>query len=424
MQTQLTGNLLSPTDLAEADRILRACVHCGFCTATCPTYQLLGDELDGPRGRIYLIKQMLEGQSITEDTRLHLDRCLSCRSCETTCPSGVEYSKLLNLGRAAMEQALPRPMNQRLLRQGMKSLLPYPKRLELLLKTAGLFKPLLPAQLSRKLPPASPIQSTPAIRHQRKIILFEGCVQSVAARQINSATRRLLDRLGISCISGPRGNCCGAVNHHLDDQRKAKIFARKNIDEWMRLLDGGAENILFTASACALEVHEYEHLLREDTEYAPSAGRISQASMDIGSFLVTEISGKLQADSDSPRIAFHAPCTLQHGLGNKAGVQNLLRQMGFALHEPSEAHLCCGSAGTYSITQPQLSTQLRESKLSALSEQEADVIATANIGCMLHLAEKASMPVRHWVEIVEEFGERSESCRSDALAATKGDSPL
>lgn len=404
MQTQLTSNLLPSADLAEADHILRACVHCGFCTATCPTYQLLGDELDGPRGRIYLIKQMLEGQPVTEETRLHLDRCLSCRSCETTCPSGVKYSALLNLGRQAMEKALPRPMHQRLLRQGMKSLLPYPKRFELLLKTAHLFNPLLPARLSAKVPPASQKHSSAATENQRQVILFDGCVQSVAARQINHATRKFLNRLGIGCLSPVRGNCCGAVNHHLDDRQKAQTFARKNIDEWIPLLDGGAEAVLFTASACALEVQEYEHLLREDAEYAPLASRVSHASMDIGDFLATETVGKLQVRPDAPRIAFHAPCTLQHGLGNKTGVQSLLKQMGFSVFEPNDSHLCCGSAGTYSITQPQLSSQLRENKLNALNEHHADVIATANIGCMLHLAEKSSLPVRHWVEIVEEFG--------------------
>ena len=402
MQTQIDTQLLQTDAGKAADSILRSCVHCGFCTATCPTYQLLGDELDGPRGRIYLIKQALEGKQVTRKSQLHLDRCLSCRSCETTCPSGVKYTSLLEIGRHQIDQQVQRPFRERLMRLGMKSILPYPARFAPLLAMARTLRPLLPPGIRNKIPLRRAAGRRATASHSRKVILFEGCVQSVAAQHINQAAARVLERIGIECIRVKSEQCCGAVNHHLGDEATAVDLARRNIDLWSRHLEDGVEAIIGTASACTLEISEYQQQLQSDPEYAEKAKLVSNATLDLGELLQQQDTLKLSLIDKLPRVAFHAPCTLQHGLQLKGNTEKLLRNLGFSVTEPQDAHLCCGSAGTYSILQPQISTQLRSNKLQALSDNNPDLIATANIGCLLHLKSGAQPPVKHWIEILDE----------------------
>jgi glycolate oxidase iron-sulfur subunit len=401
MQTNLPSSLLTTDWGKEADRILRTCVHCGFCTATCPTYQLIGDELDGPRGRIYLIKQALEKNSATEKTLRHLDRCLSCRSCETTCPSGVRYHNLLQSGKAVVEAHVPRPFMQRLLRRGMLTLLPYPARFAPLFRLGMRFKPFLPGALRQKMPVVHPAGERASATHVRRVILFEGCVQSVVAQSINAATSRVLDRLGIACIRAQGEGCCGAVHNHTGATATAAAIARRNIDSWLPHLDAGAEAIVATASACGLEIREYPELLQSDPAYAQKAVRVASSLLDIGEFLSGADTSGLRLAAEPPEISFHAPCTLQHGLKQAGSVEALLQKLGFSVRTPLDAHLCCGSAGTYSVLQPQIAMQLRDDKLGKLGAGEADVIATANIGCMMHLQSGTDTEVRHWIEILD-----------------------
>ncbi|WP_457666290.1 glycolate oxidase subunit GlcF [Thiolapillus sp.] len=406
METHINQSIARTEALQEAENILRSCVHCGFCTATCPTYQLLGNELDGPRGRIYLIKQMLESGQASDKTRTHLDRCLLCRSCETTCPSGVAYARLLHTGRHLAHRLAPLPAGERSQRRLLRAVLPYPRRMAPALAIARLFRPLLPEKLQQKIPPTSPHHgrhtNEPAA-HPRKVILFRGCVQSVVAGSINSTTSKLLARLGIQTLNAFGESCCGAVNHHLDDLTTARHMAQNNLDRWLALMDKGAEALVVTASACALEIREYPLLFPANSEYHEKALRIQEYSMEIGEYLEKLDMTKLQIRAGTPPISFHAPCTLQHGLQAHGKTEALLRRVGFDIREPEEAHLCCGSAGTYSITQPKLSRQLRKNKLQRLESTGGEVIATANIGCLLHLQEKAKLPVKHWIEWLEEY---------------------
>jgi len=404
METHISKSITPSVALQEAEAILRRCVHCGFCTATCPTYQLLGNELDGPRGRIYLIKQILETGQAGKDARTHLDRCLGCRSCETTCPSGVHYLRLLHVGRHLAYELAPLPFAQRSLRHILRATLPYPRRLAPMFRAARLFRPLLPLALRHKIPDADN-KAQQALQPQnchRKIILFQGCVQSVVATSINAATRRILQRLGIQSLDATGESCCGAVNHHLDDIETARNMAQNNIDRWLTLIDEGAEALLVTASACALEIREYPLLFPENSKYHDKSLRLQPYCMEIGEFLAKQDISALRVPEDAPTISFHSPCTLQHGLKGQGHTEALLRETGFDVREPEDAHLCCGSAGTYSITQPKLSGTLRENKLLQLEKAGGEVIATANIGCLLHLQEKAERPVRHWIEWLDE----------------------
>ena len=408
MQTRLSSSLLETDWGKEADSILRTCVHCGFCTATCPTYQLTGDELDGPRGRIYLIKQALEEATVTKKTRTHLDRCLVCRSCETTCPSGVRYHNLLQIGKQAVDARVERSPGERLLRRGMRSILPYPARFAPLFRLGALLKPLMPAALKAKMPVVHAPGTRPARTHERSVILFEGCVQSVVASSINAAASRVLDRLEIGCITANGEGCCGAVSNHTGDIPAGVEMARRNIDSWLPHLDAGAEAIVTTASACGLEIREYPELLKNDPAYLPAAERIASAVMDISEFLSQSVARSgLSLTQPLPQISFHAPCTLQHGLKQAGTVEGLLQQLGFNVTTPADAHLCCGSAGTYSILQPEMARQLRDNKLDKLGAAGADVIATANIGCMMHLQSGTGTEVRHWIEIIDASLERA-----------------
>ena len=409
MQTSLLSRYLDTPRGQEADAILRSCVHCGFCTATCPTYQLQGDELDGPRGRIYLIKQMLEGQAVTARTQQHLDRCLTCRACETTCPSGVRYARLLEIGRDEVERQVARPPLQRLLRWGLRQVLPYPRRFGPLLGLARVVRPLLPSHLKQKVPAAVVIPVRPESGHRRKVLLLEGCAQSVATPATNGATARVLDRLGISVVSPPGQGCCGAVSQHLAAEREAAAFMRRNIDAWWPHIETGAEAILVTASGCGSQVKEYGHLLRHDPDYAEKAQRVSALARDLVELLEAEPLESLELKVDARPLAYQSPCSLQHGQQLAGRVELVLTRLGFQLTPVRDSHLCCGSAGTYSLLQPALSKQLQANKLQALQAGKPVLIATANVGCQLHLASATDLPVKHWVELLAEAMESRES---------------
>ena len=402
MQTRLgaEAKLLPRAD--EAESILRSCVHCGFCNATCPTYQLLGNELDGPRGRIYLIKQLLEGEAVTQKTQLHLDRCLTCRNCETTCPSGVTYHALLDIGRAEIERRVQRPAGERMLRAGLRQVVPRPAVFDALLKAGRLARLLLPRVIRQKIPaPPAAAKPRPAVRHARRVLMLEGCVQPSLSPNTNAAAARVLDRLGISVVAAASAGCCGATEYHLNAQEAGLQRARRNIDAWWPAIEAGAEAIVQTASGCGAFVKEYGHLLREDPAYARKAARVSELARDLVEVLGAEPLDILRTATHR-RMAFHCPCTLQHAQKLGGAVEAVLTRLGYDLTDVPDSHLCCGSAGTYSITQPELAAQLRERKLDALESGAPEVIATANIGCQTHLAGAGRTPVRHWIELVED----------------------
>ncbi|MGO4311262.1 glycolate oxidase subunit GlcF [Pseudomonas sp. KB_15] len=401
MQTTLSESASHLPRAAEAESILRTCVHCGFCNATCPTYQLLGDELDGPRGRIYLIKQVLEGNEVTQKTQQHLDRCLSCRNCETTCPSGVDYHNLLDIGRAVVDAAVPRPLGQRLLREGLRQTVPRPDVFKGLINSGQVFRALLPGTLQSKLPRSVyPAKPRPTTLRERQVLMLEGCVQPSLSPNTNAAAARVLDRLGISVIATREAGCCGAVDYHLDAQAAGLDRARRNIDAWWPGIEKGAEAIVQTASGCGAFIKDYGHLLASDPAYADKAKRVSALARDLVEVLRDEPLEKLGIHA-SQRLAFHCPCTLQHGQKLGGAVEALLTRFGFNLTSVPDGHLCCGSAGTYSLTQPELSRQLRDNKLNALESGHPEVIVTANIGCQSHLDGAGRTPVRHWIELVE-----------------------
>jgi glycolate oxidase iron-sulfur subunit len=403
MQTALTEAFLQSAAGKAADQVLRNCVHCGFCNATCPTYQLTGDELDGPRGRIYLIKQVLEGEAPSERTRIHLDRCLTCRACETTCPSGVEYHHLLETGRQVLEGMLPRPPLQSGVRWLLRKILTRPRLFDPLLKLGRWTSPLLPESLQQKIPHSQTCaRFTSPNNHARTMLLLDGCVQPALAPQINTATRRVLDRLGINTVIAAGSGCCGAVSHHLDAPGEARDFMRRNIDAWWPVVEAGAEAIVVTASGCAPMVKDYGRLLADDTGYAGKAARISDLARDISEVIRSEqpLAGQSLAKG-AQKIAFHSPCTLQHAQQLNGVVEELLVQAGYELLPVTDSHLCCGSAGTYTILQPQLAAQLRDNKLTTLQEHGPAMIATANIGCLTHMANHARVPVKHWIELID-----------------------
>jgi len=400
MQTRLTPRHLDTPDGQIADAILRRCVHCGLCTGVCPTYQLLGDELEGPRGRIYLMKQWFEGQAVTEKTRLRLDHCLTCRACETACPSEVEYGKLLDLGREALERESPRSWFDAGQRGLIRAILPYRSRFAVLFRLARILRPLLPPVLRGKIPEPAKPGNRPATRHARTVLLAEGCVQPVLNPAINAATARVLDRLGITAVQVEGEGCCGALSHHLAQTDEARGFMRRNIDAWWPHIEAGAEAIVSTASGCGLMIREYAWALRHDPDYAARAERVSGLVHDIGELLADEDLTPVQPVRTG-RIAFHAPCTLQHGQKQGGVVETLLTGLGFELTPVAEAHLCCGSAGTYSLLQAAISNRLLADKLAALTASAPERIATANIGCLTHLQSASPVPVCHWIELLD-----------------------
>ena len=404
MQTNLADFIRNTREGQEAEAILRSCVHCGFCTATCPTYQLLGDELDGPRGRIYLIKQVLEGHAATASTQQHLDRCLTCRNCETTCPSGVEYGRLVDIGRKVVDAQVPRPLSQRLLRGALKEVLPRKWLFTPALKAGQLLRPLLPKALQDKVPARQAAGAWPRTQHARKMLLLDGCVQPAMAPNINSATARVLDALGVQLIVATKAGCCGALRHHLNEHEGALDDMRRNIDAWWPYLDShDIEAIVMTASGCGATVKEYGHLLAHDSAYAEKAQRISDLTRDLCEILPQfeaplrhRLAGKLKQ-----RVAYHPPCTLQHGQQIRGKVEQILRLAGVDVQLCADSHLCCGSAGTYSVLQPELAQRLRDDKLAKLQATQAQTIVSANIGCLTHLQSGTSTPVRHWIELID-----------------------
>ena len=402
MQTNIIAAFLDTRQGQEADQILRSCVHCGFCTATCPTYQLLGDELDGPRGRIYLIKQMLEGEPITALTQLHLDRCLTCRACETTCPSGVRYGRLVDIGRELVEQRVGRGVLASLQRWMLRNIIPHRQRFAVLLRLGQWLRPFLPAAMGQKIPARQSVARTALSQHARRMLLLQGCVQSVATPATNGAVARVLDKMGIQLIDAPAAGCCGAVSHHLAATEEALMYVRRNIDAWRPFIEQGVEAIIVSASGCGVMVKDYGALLAHDTVYAERACRVSELARDIGEVLAQETLPSDRIASHHRRVAFHSPCTLQHGQQLKGVVESILAKAGFELVEVADAHLCCGSAGTYSLLQPALSQRLLDNKLLALHARQPEVIVTANVGCQLHLASKTLTPVKHWVELLDE----------------------
>ena len=407
MQTQLADFMRHGPDGAEAEEILRKCVHCGFCTATCPTYQILGDDLDSPRGRIYLIKRALEGAPVTRRTQLHLDRCLTCRSCETTCPSGVRYGRLADIGRGVVEARTRRSLADRAQRALLGFALPRTTLFRAALRLGQMVRPLLPGALKQKVPPrTAPAGEWPAPRHSRRMLVLAGCVQPALAPSINAAAARVLDRLGISLVEVAGAGCCGALRYHLNDQSGGLDDMRKLIDAWAPLLERNeAEAICMTASGCGVTVREYAHLLAHDPEYRERAARISHATRDLSELIAAQapaLERVLGKRRPRGKVAFQSPCSLQHGQRVTGVVEALLEKAGYELTPVGEPFMCCGSAGTYSLLQPELSLKLRARKLAALEAGAPSAIATANIGCLAHLQGGTATPVRHWIELLEE----------------------
>mgnify|MGYP001546129275 CR=1 FL=1 len=401
MQTFIDARFKDTEAGREAEAILRSCVHCGFCNATCPTYQLTGDERDGPRGRIYLIKQALEGREVSVRTQRHLDRCLTCRACETTCPSGVQYGRLAEIGREIVDAQVRRPSDQRLLRRLLRLVLPYPERFALALRLGRALRFALPGALRRKIPAAHAPGPRPPARHARTVVLHEGCVQPAATPRTNAAAARVLDRLNISAMSQRGQGCCGAISYHTGAHEEGLDFMRRNVDAWWPQVEAGAEAIVSAASACSLMVKEYGRALKDDPAYARRAARVSELAADLSEVVAREDYATLAGTVQPRRAAFHAPCTLQHGQRRAGAVEAMLSAAGHELLPVADAHLCCGSAGTYSVLQPAMSGRLLADKVAALEAGGPEVIATANVGCQLHLQTAADVPVVHWIELLD-----------------------
>ena len=423
MQTQLSPEFQNTPDGLQAEAILRKCVHCGFCLATCPTYQLLGDELDSPRGRIYLMKQVLEGQTPTRKTQLHLDRCLTCRNCETTCPSGVQYGHLVDIGRKLVDERVPRPAGERTVRWALKEGLPSPLFAPAM-KLGQAVRGLLPESLKAKVPPKQAAGEWPTRTHARQMLMLAGCVQPSMMPNINAATARVLDAAGIQTVVAAQAGCCGAVKFHLNDQEGGKAEMRRNIDAWWPYVAHGADSdassgassgveaIVMNASGCGVTVKEYGYILKDDPAYAEKAARISALTLDLSELLPELVrslqslrpDGVLGLGRTAPKLVFHPPCTLQHGQQLRGGVEHFMGELGFDISiSRNESHLCCGSAGTYSVLNPELAYQLRDRKLANLADMAPEVIVSANIGCITHLQSGTAMPVRHWVEVLDEM---------------------
>lgn len=405
MQTNLAPFIKDTPQGREAESILRACVHCGFCTATCPTYQLLGDELDGPRGRIYLMKQLLEGHETTAKTRLHLDRCLTCRACETTCPSGVRYGRLVDIGRELVEERVPRSSVEALRRNALRKFLLNRSVFSGLLGLGRVVKPLLPRKIAAAVPHRRAPGVWPEPRHVRTMLALNGCMQPTLAPSIDAALARVLDRVGVSLVRVAKSGCCGALSQHMNAHAEAREWMRRNIDAWWPQVEQGAEAIVVSASGCGVMVKDYGYLLRDDPAYAAKAERIAQLARDPVEIIDrewTKIAAQIDGAKPDRRVAFHPPCTLQHGMKIRGRVERLLRDAGFELTPIADSQLCCGAAGTYSILQPQLSRRLRANKIAAIEAGKPDVVASANIGCLTHIESGTRLPVLHWIELLDE----------------------
>jgi len=401
MHIELHPRFAQTEEGQAAQALTRACVHCGFCLSTCPTYLDRRDERDSPRGRIYLIKQLLESGTASAQTQLHLDRCLTCRNCETACPSGMHYGELLDIGRGLMEKEAPRAPLEKAIRWSLRQVLTRPTLLSAALAVGQALRPLLPPALRRKVPPRQLRAPPTDARHARTLLLLEGCVQQVATPRTNAAARRVLDKLGISLVAAPQSGCCGAVNYHLAAHDDGLDNMRRNIDAWWPFIERGAEAIVSSASGCGAMLVDYGRLLAADPVYAQKARRVSQMARDLGEILLDEDLGLLAVNTAVGPVAIHTPCTLQHALQRPALLATLLARLGFDIVEPTEKLLCCGSAGTYSILQSSISGRLRETTLRALTGHRPALIATANIGCQLHLQSTAAVPVVHWIELLD-----------------------
>ncbi len=380
MQTIISNELVKTRAGKRADKILKSCVHCGFCLATCPTYLLLGNELDSPRGRIYLIKSAFEGNDFSDSSLQHLDRCLTCRSCETTCPSGVEYGNLLDIGRELIEPK--RPLWQKLYRFTVRKFLTTP----LLFNSVGII--LRHSRAKGKLTKTKKVHGT--------VLLLGGCVQPALAPNINHSIKNILSKLGYDAIETPQKECCGAVDHHLSATNDALSKVKYNIDKW---LEAEAEVIISSASGCGVMVKDYPSMFDESDPYHKKAQAVANKTMDIAQFLVDKNLSKLELEKKI--ISYHEPCTLQHGLSLKGLVESILSGLGYKLGDVVDSHLCCGSAGTYSIFQPKLSKQLKINKLRNLQKSTPEIIVTSNIGCLMHLQGGTKIPVKHWVELLD-----------------------
>lgn len=421
MQTNLADFIKHTSEGQEAEAILRKCVHCGFCTATCPTYQILGDELDSPRGRIYLIKQVLEGAAATEKTQQHLDRCLTCRNCESTCPSGVEYGKLVDIGRKIVDDQVGRSIGQTVVRTALKELLPRRWVFHPAIKLGQMVRPFLPEILRNKVPAPQSVKTFTRASletSKRKVLMLAGCVQPSLSPNINHATQRVLNAFDVQTWVSNNAGCCGALRFHMNDQEGGRADMRRNIDAWWPYIENGSiEAIVMNASGCGVTVREYDHYLQHDSAYAEKARRISALTRDLSEYLAELVSSTEGAGADHPalkklaqknagqatrKLAFHPPCTLQHGQKIRGVVERLLSQCGYALVLIQESHLCCGSAGTYSVLQPVLAQQLRDRKLANLEQQQPDMIVSANIGCITHLQSGTTTVVKHWIELLDE----------------------
>jgi glycolate oxidase iron-sulfur subunit len=407
MQTNLADFIKNSQEGQEADAILRKCVHCGFCTATCPTYQLLGDELDGPRGRIYLIKQVLEGHAATAKTQSHLDRCLTCRNCESTCPSGVTYGRLVDIGRKVVDSQVTRSLRTRLVRTALKEVVPRQWLFKPVMKLGQLVRPALPPVLKNKIPLQQSAGKWPTTSHARKMLLLEGCVQPSMSPNTNSATARVLDAVGVELVVVKKAGCCGAIRYHMNDHTGGLDDMRHNIDAWWPYIDGSAgvtvEALVMNASGCGAMVKEYGHLLQHDPLYAEKAARVSRIAKDICEILPefeSTITAQLQGKTNK-RVSYHPPCTLQHAQKIRGVVESILNKAGVDVTLCADSHLCCGSAGTYSVLQPELAYQLRDNKLRHLQANEPDMIVSGNVGCITHLQSGTDTPVRHWIELLD-----------------------
>jgi glycolate oxidase iron-sulfur subunit len=421
MQTNFTLAQLADPDTAVAEKILRSCVHCGFCTATCPTYVLLGDELDSPRGRIYLIKDMLEtGSDATEEVVTHIDRCLSCLACMTTCPSGVDYMHLVDHARAHIEETYERPFMDRIMRGLLAAILPYPARFRAVVTAASLGRPLAPvlrripgmARLAAMLDlaPCRTAKATAASRpgvfpaageRKGRVALLRGCAQSVLDPGINEAAIRLLTRHGIEVVQAEGETCCGAVVHHMGRAEESHDAARRNVDAWMREIEGqGLDAIVITTSGCGTAIKDYGFMLRNDPAYAAKAARVSRIARDITEYLETLDLG-LAPEGARLTVAYHSACSLQHGQQVKNAPKMLLTRAGFEVREPAEGHLCCGSAGTYNILQPEIARRLRDRKVGNIEATGADIVAAGNIGCLTQIGSGTAKPVVHTVELLD-----------------------
>jgi glycolate oxidase iron-sulfur subunit len=400
VQTNLATKIRQGGQASAIESILRKCVHCGFCNATCPTYQLRGDELDGPRGRIYQMKQYFEGEPANAEMLKHLDRCLTCRACETTCPSGVQYSHLLEIGKQAIEQELPRPLLGRLKRWGILRFINSVWLFAATIRIGQALSRFMPGRIRQAIPARQTLVMRTTATHPRKVLMLAGCVQPILAPNTNILAANLLDRLGIEVIEVQGKHCCGAAAAHTSAPDYGLRQARQLIDSWWPHVEAGVEAIVVTATGCGVSVRDYGRLLADDPAYAQKARQVSSLYRDLIELVEAEVESLDAVGVPARRVAVHTPCTMQHGLGINQRMERLLANAGHEICQVEEAHLCCGSAGTYSMLQPELATRLRKNKVMALSIDQPEVIATANIGCQVHLAQGNNIPVVHWIELL------------------------